>query len=267
MGLYKRRPSGSPPVRRDRSTDDRALERLQELLQETDGAGWVLARSAIADPFYLRSGNTPMAHHLPKVKEMLEGLKEEEVTCHQRWDKDLGVSGNCRNILAALGDLLEPSATIDTSGGGTSRSINTFDRPLLYRRRFEATKLDLKATFSRVEERDACMYFSAAKLADGPSGIHQVAPEGYVLVTLGSRNGTPITEYAHRFVLWSMHGPDVAALEAAGGWSTCGPHCLHTCGNKDCVNSRHLVWGTAQDNKTDLPFVYLALLEKQGRLA
>ena len=66
-------------------------------------------------------------------------------------------------------------------------------------------------------------------------------------------------------VLWSMHGPPMDML-AAEGWGTKGPHCLHLCGNKDCLNNTHLVWGSARDNKVDAESVYLALLEQQGRI-
>jgi len=93
---------------------------------------------------------------------------------------------------------------------------------------------------------------------------YQVDHKSYVRVDLGSIKGVPIKEYAHRLVLWAMHGPDVASL-ATRGWSTKGPHCLHMCGNKDCLNKSHLVWGSAGDNKADEVIRYIELLEEQGR--
>jgi hypothetical protein len=109
------------------------------------------------------------------------------------------------------------------------------------------------------------MFISAAHMAHACTGMHQVEPSSYVTVQLGSHKGTAIKEYAHRIVLWAMHGPPLDLLATMGGWTSAGPHCLHVCGNKDCLNPSHLVWGSAGDNKADDELVYLALLEQQGR--
>ena len=100
------------------------------------------------------------------------------------------------------------------------------------------------------------MFISASEVASfSTRGLHQVEPSSYVRVYMGRSNGVVVNEYAHRLVLWAMHGPPV------------DPHCLHVCGNKDCLNPSHLVWGSARDNRVrvDAEMVYLALLEQQGR--
>ena len=261
MGLYRRRKSQSysPTFRHDPSKD-RVLRQIPLNAEGEQEEGWKLARSTVVAPFYLRSDDTQMEHQLPKVKEVLESL--DELTCSQHWDKSLNVSGNMRKILASLGDMLEPSAC-DTSGGCSSSCNSPFDHPLCYRRHITIT--GVKKSISHTEEREACMYLSASKLAEGRGGMHQMEAGSYVLVNLGSFKGAAITECAHRIVLWAMHGPDIPAL-ASAGWSTKGPHCLHTCGHKDCLNPSHLVWGSAQNNKFNKEWVYLALLQKQGRI-
>ena len=82
----------------------------------------------------------------------------------------------------------------------------------------------------------------------------------YLQLTLGRGVGGPIKESAHRVVLVSTFGPPPVELVRVGG-----AHVLHICGNPDCLNPLHLVWGSDGDNKANNTEVYHALLANQGR--
>ena len=153
--------------------------------------------------------------------------------------------------------ILEPSARLANPSSSTP-----FEHPLFYQKRIR-----MGPTNSHQDTSGACMFISASEVASfSTRGLHQVEPSSYVRVYMGRSNGVVVNEYAHRLVLWAMHGPPVDML-AAEGWTSSGPHCLHVCGNKDCLNPSHLVWGSARDNRVrvDAEMVYLALLEQQGR--
>lgn len=225
---------------------DPSVDRV--LQQKPLDVGWNLARGRVASPFYLSDNcsNQP-DDQLPKVWQLLEHL--DEVTCNHHWDKGLCVKDNLRHQVDMLSGMLEPTSC---SSSSTSSSLL---HPLSYvvAERGKG-KNPLTALGSIVQQQPACMFLSAAKV-HAAHGIWQAEPRGYARVELGCHKGMPIIEYAHRLVLWSIHGPPPPA---AG-------HCLHICGHKDCLNPTHLVWGTAQDNKDDNGDVYGALLEEQGR--
>jgi hypothetical protein len=122
----------------------------------------------------------------------------------------------------------------------------------------------VKETFDRVDriviERQACMFMSSVKV-DQAKDMSRL-PSGYTLACLGYHpDSTPIMEYAHRLVLYSIYGPP----PLPDGWRTKGPHVLHMCGHKDCINVSHLVFGSATDNKEDTNDVYVSRLVEQGR--
>mgnify|MGYP002129446951 CR=1 FL=1 len=55
----------------------------------------------------------------------------------------------------------------------------------------------------------------------------------------------PVCEYAHRLVLWAMHGPPPRALTEQGGAVVA----MHTCHNPMCISPSHLVWGKDEENR------------------
>ena len=65
---------------------------------------------------------------------------------------------------------------------------------------------------------------------------------GYLTITLGylGKKKATVTEYAHRLVLFSIHGPPPDEDTNVA---------MHTCHNPGCLNPHHLVWGTPKDNK------------------
>lgn len=201
---------------------------------------------------------------MPKMKQLLGSM--EDVSCNQLWDKSLNVSDNMGHILAKLGACLEPSACINNAGHGPSSSSHApdsqfFHHPIFYQRHVRSRGVVNSSTTHQT--KGACMFISDTQL-NGPS-LHQVEPDSYMLVNLGSLKGEAIKEYAHRLVLWAMHGPPTKMLADMGGWGPKGPQCLHVCGNKDCLNPAHLVWGSAQDNYRDSESRYIQLMEGQGR--
>jgi hypothetical protein len=219
---------------------------VDRVLQDSPGgAGWHLSRAQATLPLYLDEARLAGARRLPQVEKLLK--QQQWVTCNHHWDKAQGVGYNMKGILDRLGAVLEPSSMEGVEG---SEKGSVFSQPLQYERR----------GCLRSEVQEACMRLSEAKVAMA-KGMYQPERRGYVKVTLGNLRGRSITEWGHRLVLWAVHGPPASPE----GWTTSGPHCLHMCGQKDCLNPSHLVWGTAQDNRDDEERVYVERLREQGR--
>ena len=220
---------------------------VDRVMQLSPGVGWYLSRAPATPPLYLDSARLPDARRLPQLEKLLNNL--QRATCDQHWDKAQGVGHNIKRIMGRLGEVLEPSAC-NMEGAEDGEMDIVFAQPLQYERR---------GLFGSGVE-GACMLLSEAKVATA-KGMYQQERCGYVKVTLGELRGRSITEWGHRLVLWAMHGPPVSPA----GWTTRGPHCLHMCGHKDCLNPSHLVWGTARDNRVDDDDVYFERLQEQGR--
>lgn len=218
------------------------------VLYDSPGTEWQLYRTpATTPPLYLDDARFACARRLPQMQKLLSNL-QWVTSCKHHWKKDQGEGENMKIFMDSLGAVLEPSAC-SMEGVEGSAMGGVFAQPLQF---------ETRALFRR-NTQEACMYVSAAKVSQA-KGMYR-DKHGYVKVTLGKLFGEPITEWAHRLVLWATHGPP----DFPSGWSTTGPHCLHICGSTSCLNPSHLVWGTAQDNKVDETPVYQRRLHEQGR--
>lgn len=107
---------------------------------------------------------------------------------------------------------------------------------------------------------DLCMLctdawrFSRTNAAKGRRCFFMRQRQGYLKIDLG--NGT--YEYAHRVVCWAFNGPPPSYV--LNGVEHHMEVC-HTCHNSNCLNPRHLKWGTGAQNAFD--FVWDKLC--QGR--
>jgi hypothetical protein len=93
-----------------------------------------------------------------------------------------------------------------------------------------------------------CMLLDKTKVAATPHVWWKAGGQQYLKVGLASvKEGDGVTkptlvyEYAHRIVLWAMHGPPPANLMEP-------IVAMHTCHNPRCINPNHLVWGHEYSN-------------------
>lgn len=57
-----------------------------------------------------------------------------------------------------------------------------------------------------------------------------------------------VWEYAHRILLWCNDGMQQQQQQQSAGWWNGAPCTLHICGRPNCLQPRHLVWGTQAQN-------------------
>ena len=178
-------------------------------------------------PFYIEALGTENPFVLPTMQKVLD-LRPEEYT-PRLWDahnEALPHTGIAA-LLDSIGLLLQ-----DTARRITRRVRQEMTHSLLPGHQAFATPL---------APLDACMLVDYQKVAT-TEGMF-VHDSGYVLVSLGREawvKGQGIREYAHRIVVWSMHGgppPDIQR-----------PVVMHVCNNPACLHPEHMVWGEDEEN-------------------
>lgn len=96
--------------------------------------------------------------------------------------------------------------------------------PTLISRRPPGTALSFLQGVAAVFDSDECLIWP-----------YRLSKNGYGTLRTGAKN-----RYAHRVLCEIIHGTPPNALDAA-----------HSCGNRACVNPRHLRWASRSDNLHD----------------
>jgi HNH endonuclease len=247
-------------------------------------AGYNLAREPLYKrPFYQSdfTDSIPRSCYTPKVREMMQhGVKG------LAWTMGSAYKVNSESILHRLGGILEssalstlnpqlstnqpsssflssslPSSSLPSSSSHSCQLQDAFLKPLVYNNKH----IPKKKGDTRPALMDACMFISPSLVKENSHYMTRLA-SGYLLLRLGTgKAGLPINEYAHRLVLSSTHGPPLK--DDFVDWDL---QALHTCGNTDCLSPRHLVWGTAKENRVrdagqaDVLYRHLAGVQHQG---
>lgn len=170
---------------------------------------------------------------LPQISKVL-GM--EATSPGSLWVPSLSFEDNVAHCLSWLNSQLDECSKV-LPGDASFPECDCFARPL---------EVKVGSSFAPV-----CMHFMP--------GVPKLG--GYVKMVLGAQGHSfRVHEMGHRFILWAHHGPPPPSLLA--------PICLHICGDKECGNPCHLVWGNHNDNRAapGSP-VYTTRLEQQRRPA
>ena len=180
----------------------------------------------LAAPAQPTTGNTP-AISLPRKRSRL-------------WRLEKNPQDAVRYILDSIGELLQEGANTAPIGPPGSAE--------------ETCELPGHASFANPKANEnleaECMLIDADKIK-AMTGTRKRYPHffwglnGYArikLATLGDGK-SDIIEGVHRFVLWAMHGPPDTGI--------CHPVCMHTCHRPNCVQPRHMRYGSNKENLMD----------------
>lgn len=97
----------------------------------------------------------------------------------------------------------------------------------------------------------ACMLLDKTKVAETRHVWQEKESGNYLRIKLamvqeeeGSARPSPVCEFAHRLVLWAMHGPPPKKITDEGVRIVA----MHICHNSMCISPSHLVWGKDAKN-------------------
>lgn len=192
-------------------------------------------------PFYLCTSNAKLARQL--LPKMLRA-KSLGCTATPAWDPLAPkLRGGVRRLLDQIGSVLHRGARLERCPVGAQEPGGPPGTRALSGSDAFAKPLDAG---------DTCMWASLAMVRAHPSmlmatraGHNKNSKTGgsYLRVAIGEQpgvRGKPVYERAHRIVAWAMFGPPPREIAQ--------PVAMHTCGDKTCLNPRHIVWGERAEN-------------------
>jgi hypothetical protein len=243
---------------------------------------WALKSHVYPSPFYLSEDVNDSQKQLPVVADLLANV--EDSTFNHMWDSNKGVEDNVESILVAIGGVLEesarsmcqqPAASSQQPAAISSSSIQpppVVSNPFRQYLRWELGPTAAKSqacmfiSGARMREAEAAFGLSYFEASSTSSSNSRRDSNSYVKVQLAQHKTArrPISEYAHRMVLWSIHGPPPLVGEHMIPWHEA--MCMHTCSNQDCLNPSHLIWGRALENRNGNEMMVVQLRAQQHRV-